>query len=291
MTDTVMKWFPERQGVRTAADISGEWKISERNLAQVIQMGEEAVYKRIDNARVSSELLWQHEISRALNAAVQPETYAVAERTINWISEQAGPLLAERIKTMHNALLPGGTVPKLCTSQEVTIGAENVFVLAGRLATFNTQVPNHRDGANSLLLDSVFHLGTNYQGGRLILPELGVSLCGDHGYSVHGLFRILEHGVSYILPQPGKEEPPFRISLALYSHADVFDGAAKLSAAQSGSGAFSDPSMWLPFPPPKFSLSDCRARLAREERSWKRKDKESKPDKGGKAPVASEKTD
>lgn len=115
-----------------------------------------------------------------------------------------------------------------------------------------------------------------YRGARIILPELGISLCGDHGYSVHALFRILEHGVSHILPQPGQEEPPLRISLALYSHADVFDGAAKLSAAKSGSGAFSDPSMWLPFPPPIFSLKDCRARLAREERAWKKKDKESK---------------
>lgn len=145
-------------------------------------------------------------------------------------------------------------------------------------------MPNHRDGANSFLLDSVFHLGTNFRGGRLILPEVGYSFCGDHGYSVHALFRILEHGVSHILPQAGSEELPFRISLALYSHADVYDGAAKLSAVKSGSGDFSDPSMWLPFPPPKFSLSDCRARLARDERSWRKKDKETK------APVDSPKT-
>lgn len=116
-----MKWFPERQGFATAGSKSRPLPLSENNLAQVIQMGEEAVYKRIDNARVSSELLWQHEISRALNAAVQPETYAVAERTIKWIADQAGPLLSERIKSMHTSLLPGGSsVYSGCSCHSIT---------------------------------------------------------------------------------------------------------------------------------------------------------------------------
>lgn len=143
-------------------------------------------------------------------------------------------------------------------------------VIVGRLATYNTQVPGHRDGANSYLLDSVFYVGKHYEGGRLILPQLGVSLCGDHGYSVHAYFRILEHGVSHILAT-SPDNPPLRISLALYSHDDVFAGAAKLSAAKSGAGVFSDPAMWLPFPPSGFTVKDCRARLAKEERDWRKK--------------------
>lgn len=149
----------------------------------------------------------------------------------------------------------------------------------GRLATYNTQVPDHRDGSNSFLFDSVFYLGKNHQGGRLILPQTGYSFCGDHGYSVHGLFRILEHGVSHILPTPNptpnEDKPPLRISLALYSHSDIFEGAAKMSAAQSGSGDFSDEKMWLPFPPANFTVQECRARLARQERAWKTKMDES----------------
>lgn len=102
-----MEWLPLRQGMPGTPGTDSKGLLSEGSLAQVIQMGEEAVFKRIDNARVTSELLWQHEISRALNAAVLPETYAAAERAIDWIAAQSGPLLQERIKSMHNRLLPG----------------------------------------------------------------------------------------------------------------------------------------------------------------------------------------
>lgn len=104
MADTVMKWHPKRQGMPGTFNLTA---IDQSNLAHIIKLGEDAVWKRIENARISSELLWQHEVSRALNKAVQPEAYAAAERSIAFIADQTGPLLAERIQKMHNRLFPG----------------------------------------------------------------------------------------------------------------------------------------------------------------------------------------
>lgn len=115
--------------------------------------------------------------------------------------------------------------------------------------------------------------GRDFQGGRLIFGALGCSVCADHGYSVHGRFKLLEHAVSTILPLPNLEKPPLRISVALYSHAEVYAGPARVSAARKGISIseFSDSSMWIPFPSKKFSLNDCCEILKEEEKGWRKK--------------------
>lgn len=118
------------------------------------------------------------------------------------------------------------------------------------------QCDYHRDGKNSNLIDSVFFLGEAYTGARFVLADLGVTLCGDHGYSVHGAFKVLLHSVTHLLPQPNNTQPPQRISLAIYNHADVFAGIARYSAANDQSKLFSNPSLWLPLSPCDFSVSD-----------------------------------
>lgn len=107
-------------------------------------------------------------------------------------------------------------------------------------------------------------IGENFVGARMIFADLGVSFCGDNGYSVHGPFKTLIHGVSRILPASPSAGPPLRIALCLYSHADVFAGAARMSAQLSGQGDFSDSSLWLPYFPANISVENARTNLTEE---------------------------
>lgn len=243
--DTKMKFGFDRQG--WTLDDCGERPASARYLPSVMGMGEENVYKRVENARILQEFHWPYEVSRALNAAVQPETYKVAEKVVRFIQSNSSALLSSRIESLSNK------------------------VIQGQQINYNTQVAPHRDGKNSNLLDSVFIYGRNFTGGRFIFSSLGVSVCADPGYSIHGRFNLLEHAVSTILPGPDMSSPPLRVSLALYSHADVYAGPARVSAARSGTSQFSDQSMWLPFAPTKFSIDTCCKILRNEENKWRKK--------------------
>ncbi|EGG09236.1 uncharacterized protein MELLADRAFT_104448 [Melampsora larici-populina 98AG31] len=107
------------------------------------------------------------------------------------------------------------------------------------------------------IADKKLAFGQAYKGARFVLSNLGVTLCGDHGYSVHGLFKVLVHSVTHILPDTNHTQPPQRISLAIYNHADAFAGIARYSAAKDQTGLFSNPSLWLPLSPGNFSVSDC----------------------------------
>lgn len=127
------------------------------------------------------------------------------------------------------------------------------------------QVDFHRDGKNSFLYDAVFFFGRHYEGGHFILPYLGYACRGTHGYSVHGAFKILLHGVSHILPT-SEAHPPLRISTALYSHGDVYAGIARYAAQLLGEGKFSEDSLWLPFFPKGFNINVFRAVLDKEEK-------------------------
>lgn len=127
-------------------------------------------------------------------------------------------------------------------------------VSSGQHITYNTQVPHHRDGKNSPLFDSVMSTGENYVGARMIFADLGVSFCGDPGYSVHGPFRVLVHTISHIIPGSDPSLPPLRMALALYSHADIFAGAARMSAKTQKLGVFSDSELWLPYFPADVSV-------------------------------------
>lgn len=145
------------------------------------------------------------------------------------------------------------------------------FLPPGKQINYNIQVAPHQDSKNSNLLDSVFFYGRNFTGGRLVLSSLGVSLSAQPGYSIHARFKFLEHAVSPILTGADPHAPPLRISLALYSRADVYASAARVSAARKGPAHFSDWSMWLPFPPPNFSITTCCKILRGEEEHWKEK--------------------
>lgn len=102
----------------------------------------------------------------------------------------------------------------------------------------------------------------------MILGGLGVSLCGQPGYSVHARFKFLHHWVSNILPTD-PDRLPMRQSLALYSQAKIYDSAARVSGAQKEPAVFSDSSMWLPFPPSNFSVDECKRLLRAQENHWR----------------------
>ncbi|KAH9807526.1 hypothetical protein DFH28DRAFT_1138971 [Melampsora americana] len=241
--DTKMKLGLERQGY-TLDDV-GERPTSDCYLPVIMGLGEETVFKRIENARLLEEEHWPYEVSRALNAAVQPDTYQVAEHVVNFIQENCGAMLSKRIKSLHNKIVQGQQIH------------------------YNLQVGSHRDSKNSNLLDSVFYYGKGFTGGRMVFGALGISVCGNPGYSTHGRFKFLDHSVTPILAK-SVATPPLCISLALYSHADVYSGPARVSGARKGKGYFSDPEMWLPFPPTDFSIDTCCKILRKHENQWQK---------------------
>ncbi|EGG06691.1 uncharacterized protein MELLADRAFT_106551 [Melampsora larici-populina 98AG31] len=229
LADTKMELGFDRQGYRL--EDCGDWPNSDRHLPKVMGLGEDCLFKRVDNARRIQQLHWAYEVSRVVNAAVQPETYEVAENF------------------------------------------EYVYV-SGQHVNYNIQVAPHRDGKNSNLIDSVFAYGRDYSGGRWNFGSLGVSFCADPGYSLHARFKFLDHSVATILPIPGSRNRPLRVSVALYSHADVYASTARVSGARSdciGRARYSDGSMRLPFPPPGFSVPTFRKVLRKEEKKWRHK--------------------
>ncbi|KAH9811634.1 hypothetical protein DFH28DRAFT_1179180 [Melampsora americana] len=140
----------------------------------------------------------------------------------------------------------------------------------GRQVMFNMQVDHHRDGHNATLFASANFFGKHYSGGELILNYLGYAICGAPGHSVHGAFDILMHGVSTITPVSNdKDEPMQRICMAIYSHADVFAGAARFSGLKQTPKVFSDRRLWIPFYPAEFCLqSICDIFKAEKKRLY-----------------------
>lgn len=80
---------------------------SARYLPLVMGMGEENVWKPVENTRLLQELHWPYEVSRALNAAVHPETYKVAEKVVQFIQENTSALLSSRIEYLGNKVIQG----------------------------------------------------------------------------------------------------------------------------------------------------------------------------------------
>ncbi|EGG11088.1 uncharacterized protein MELLADRAFT_60066 [Melampsora larici-populina 98AG31] len=232
MADKQLTFGPERQG---SLEVDAAWRkrtVDRVNLPQIIQQSGGPLYKRREDARVTIELGWQYDVSLAVIMAVQPEAYRIAHENIDLLSTDGDVLVQQRISHMRHR------------------------ILCNRQITYNMQCNYHRDGKNSNLLDSVFFLGEGYKGARFVLADLGVTLCGDHGYSVHGMFKVLVHSVTHIHPDPDRNQPPQRISLAIYNHADAYAGIARYAAAHDQSGLFSKVSLWLPFSPGNFSVSD-----------------------------------
>jgi hypothetical protein len=79
------------------------------------------------------------------------------------------------------------------------------------------------------LFDSVYFFG-NHRGGEFLLPSLGVAYTGLHGYSFHGPFRILYHGVAKFYFDEALEAPPQRFSVAMWSRESSFSAISRHSA-------------------------------------------------------------
>lgn len=181
-----MNWEFDRQGW-TFADC-GDITTSNQHLPQVSALGEDKLFKHIENTRILPELLWPYEVSQALNAAVNPDTYAVAERVVRCIQDNSSALLLERIKGLHNKVVHGQWQ---YTSHPFWFHASADKLLdlwPGQKINYKLQVAQHWDGKNWNLLDCVFICGRNFKGGWLLFGSLGVSLCADPGYSIHFFF-------------------------------------------------------------------------------------------------------
>ncbi|EGG06444.1 uncharacterized protein MELLADRAFT_63427 [Melampsora larici-populina 98AG31] len=246
MSNTNMAFGKARQG-----HPDSNWqqtKVTEFNLPTLIQMGQEHAYKRETNARVESELLWHHEQARLLIKAFQPASYDAALQSLRVIIRKGTPA-ASRVFT--------GLVHPIGIGRHTMLGM---------------QVDHHRDGHNAPLFASANFFGQHYGGGELILNYLGYALCGDPGYSVHAAFDILMHGVTRITRLPNKADlPPQRICMALYSHSDVFAGAARYSGMQQRPMVFSDSALWIPFYPDAFEISKIIASFLAEKKRLDKK--------------------
>lgn len=148
-------------------------------------------------------------------------------------------------------------------------------ISTGRQTLFGTQVDHHCDSRNAHIYASAFGFGDNYEGAQLILSLLGYSVHLGHGYSVHGALDILVHGVGQITRASNADHcVPQRISMAMYSHADVFQGAAQFSGRSQKPPVYSNPALWIPFYPKGFSLCNTLDRLRAEEKRLRGKYRE-----------------
>lgn len=136
----------------------------------------------------------------------------------------------------------------------------------GRHKSYNSQVDYHRDCLNARVLSSTFYFGRDYLGGEMVFPHLGVAVHGGPGYSVHGTYDTLVHGISKIRVDPqANGKPPQRVALAVYASSKVFAGAARFSASLGeGEAKFSDENLWLPFYPRGFEVEKACDILKKE---------------------------
>ncbi|EFP92224.2 uncharacterized protein PGTG_18121 [Puccinia graminis f. sp. tritici CRL 75-36-700-3] len=95
-----------------------------------------------------------------------------------------------------------------------------------------------------------FYFFGNHGGGNFIFPSLGVALTGLHGYSVHGPFRILYHGVAQYHFKQDIPDAPCRFSVAMWSRESSFTLIARHSAYhKKDNQKYSDSTYWLPIYP------------------------------------------
>lgn len=140
-------------------------------------------------------------------------------------------------------------------------------IWSGYHRSYGTQVDWHRDGRNARIIASAFFSGMDFEGGELILAYLEYAFHAGPGYSVHGCYDILIHGIGQIRSaSPKDNKPPIRISLAMYPQANVYAGAARFSAALKGGNTFSDSDLWLPFYPANFEAETATSVLAAEKK-------------------------
>ncbi|EFP89688.1 uncharacterized protein PGTG_15651 [Puccinia graminis f. sp. tritici CRL 75-36-700-3] len=102
-----------------------------------------------------------------------------------------------------------------------------------------------------------------------IQVEKNIIIAGLHGYSFHGPFRILFHGVSQFHFTEDITDPR-RYSVAMWSRASSFSAIARFSAHDNGNEKFSDDKYWLPLYPeynPKITsdLLKAEVKIAKKE--------------------------
>lgn len=107
MADTAFQFSGARQGHPDAEHTLPTESISADNLPTVIQMGDSTAFQRTHNARINPELHWFHKLSEAVMIAFQPETYAIAKKSILLLQTSATKIVRERIKLAANAFKHG----------------------------------------------------------------------------------------------------------------------------------------------------------------------------------------
>lgn len=70
-------------------------------------MGEENSYRRTNNVVFTSELLWIEELCRDVFLSVQPETYKIVSKSIDYLKKKATLAVSKRIEDMINPYKPG----------------------------------------------------------------------------------------------------------------------------------------------------------------------------------------
>ncbi|EFP94565.2 uncharacterized protein PGTG_20521 [Puccinia graminis f. sp. tritici CRL 75-36-700-3] len=190
------------------------------------------------------DMVFYHRISYWINKVFLPDASSIAESAVKYLEKKASTAVKESIQVEKN------------------------IIIAARTITVNTHPNTHRDRNNALLMDSVFFFG-NHIGGHFLLPGLGVAYPGLHGYSFHGPFRILFHGVSQFHFTEDITDPR-RYSVAMWSRASSFSEIARFSAHDNGNEKFSDDKYWLPLYPeynPKITsdLLKAEVKIAKKE--------------------------
>lgn len=272
MSDTQMMLGEKRQGHPTSTE--SDWrseKLTDDNLPHTIQMGQEFGFKRETTVTFNEEILWQNELNRILNKSILPKTYRIGTRCMKFVVKNATALVSKQVDDVINKHV-GGRLHFSSLIKQHSLTDHHVILFTGYHRSYGTQVDFHRDGRNARLIASAFNFGFDYEGGELILPQLGLAIHAGPGYSIHGCYDILVHGIAQIRSaEPDTHKPPVRISLAMYPQASVYSGAARFSAFQKGNTSFSDSSLWLPFYPQGFQLESVKTVLAAEEKRLYRK--------------------
>ncbi|KAI7945313.1 hypothetical protein MJO29_011701 [Puccinia striiformis f. sp. tritici] len=185
------------------------------------------------------DVVFYSRISYWINKIFLPESSAVAEKNIQYLIDQGS------------------------TASKEAIENENNRILAARTVSVNTQPYTHRDRNNALLMDSVFFFG-NHKGGEFLLPSLGLAYHGLQGYSFHGPFRILLHGVAQFHFSED-EICPRRYSVAMWGRASSFAAIARHSAYKDKdqNGVFSNKKLWMPILP-KYERLEVTSILEKE---------------------------
>ncbi|KAA1093747.1 hypothetical protein PGTUg99_025954 [Puccinia graminis f. sp. tritici] len=155
--------------------------------------------------KLRNEMTFYSKLSLVINTAFLPLSTKVAQEAVDYLKKQGSDRLQENLDLEKNE------------------------IVASRTVSVNTQVHTHRDRNNAFLFDSVYFFG-NHLGGEFLLPSLGVAYPGLHGYSFHGPFRILYHGVAKFYFDQALEAPPQRFSVAMWSRESSFSAIARYSA-------------------------------------------------------------